>query len=36
MRIRAQVCVSRSATWRLLRPSPYTYTYAYTYTYVYS
>ena len=36
MRIRAQVCVSTSATWRLLRPSPYTYTYAYTYTYVYS
>ena len=32
MRIRAQVCVSTSATWRLLRLSPYTYTYAYTYT----
>ena len=31
VRIRAQVCVSASATWRLLRPSPYTYTYAYTY-----
>ena len=36
MRIRAQVCVSTSAMWRLLRPSPHTYTYAYTYTYVYS
>ena len=36
MRIRAQGCVSTSAMWRLLRPSPHTYTYAYTYTYVYS